>query len=414
MRRVADFLFRNWPLRLGAILLATVLYTGLVLGQNVRTWTGTVPVDAIRLPAGVALLNQVEPVTTIRYRAPLDIGVLSPDSFRATVDLSDVPAEPGGPPRAVTITLIALSQRVQIVDFQPREVQVQLDPVTEREVPVTVSLGSVAEGLNVGPPQTEPSSVTLRGASSRVDNVSQVVARVSIDASALNIDREIELIAVDGNGNQVPNVEIDPERARVRIAVARELANRTLPVVPQLTGTPAFGYRISRVTVEPLVVTVSGEAATVIGLEVAPTLPIDVEGRTTDLEASIGLALPPGVSVSGSDQVRVMITIEQELGSETFPVAIQLVGAQPGLIYVLGTSLPDGLRADVVLGGPLLLLDGVNAAALLATADLSGLGAGTHDVILVLTPPEGLEVVDIVPQTLTIEVQPAPSPSPSP
>ena len=45
MRRALDFLLRNWPLKLGAILLATVLYSGLVLAQNVRTWTGQVPVD---------------------------------------------------------------------------------------------------------------------------------------------------------------------------------------------------------------------------------------------------------------------------------------------------------------------------------------------------------------------------------
>ena len=88
----------------------------------------------------------------------------------------------------------------------------------------------------------------------------QVVARVPIDASALNIDREVDLVAVDSNGNQVPDVEIEPQRARVRIAVARELANRTLPVVPAVVGEPAPGYRIASVTVEPLVVTVSGEA----------------------------------------------------------------------------------------------------------------------------------------------------------
>ena len=54
MRRVADLIFRNWPLKLGAVVLATILYSGLVLGQNVRTWTGTLPVDVIRPPAGAA------------------------------------------------------------------------------------------------------------------------------------------------------------------------------------------------------------------------------------------------------------------------------------------------------------------------------------------------------------------------
>lgn len=408
MRRVTDFLRRNWPLRLGAVLLATVLYTGLVLGQNVRTWTGTVPVDPIRPPAGATLLADLDPVKTIRYRAPLDVGVLSPDSFRATVDLSRVQAVPGGDPVNVAVTVVALDSRVQIVDFEPRSVEVRLDPVEVRQLPVTVSLGSVADGLTVGPPQTEPSSVTLRGASSRVNAVSQVVARVSIDASALNVDREVELIAVDGNGNQVSNVEIDPQRARVRIAVARELANRTLPVVPVLSGQPAFGYRISAITVEPLVVTVSGEAATVARLDSAPTLPINVDGRTTDLEASIGLALPQGVSVSGSDQVRVTLTIARDTGTRTVQVAVVLDGANSSLTYA-----PSATQVEVVLAGPVDVLATIDPATLVALAEVSAITSGTQTVALSVTPPAGMDVAAILPAQVTVTVNPA-SPSASP
>ena len=312
MKRLTDFLRRNWPLRLGAILLATVLYTGLVLGQNVRTWTGSIPVDALRPPANATVISEIPPVTQVRYRAPLDVGVLSPNSFNASIDLSRVDAAAGGPPVTVPVNLIALQQGVTIVDYEPREVQVQLDPVEERMVPVTVTLGAVPAGVNVGPPQVDPSSVTIRGGFSRVSAVSQIVARVSIDASALNVDRDVDLIAVDGNGNEVPSVQLDPERVHVRMAVARELANRTLPVVPLLTGQPAFGYHISSITVEPLVVTISGEAATVEQLESAPTQPISVASRNSDLEATIGLDLPTGISVIGTDQVRVVITIAQD------------------------------------------------------------------------------------------------------
>ena len=46
---------------------------------------------------------------------------------------------------SVPITLIALDQRIQIVDFQPREEQVQLDPVEERDMPVTVTMGTVPD-----------------------------------------------------------------------------------------------------------------------------------------------------------------------------------------------------------------------------------------------------------------------------
>ena len=408
MRRALDFLLRNWPLKLGAILLATVLYSGLVLAQNVRTWTGQVPVDAIRPPAGATLISELEPVTVIRYRAPLDVGVLGPDRFRATVDLSGLNAQSGGPPVPVPITLIALDQRVQIVDFQPREEQVQLDPVTEREMPITVTLGTVPDTITVGPPQVDPQTVTVRGASSRVNSVAAVVARVPIDASALNVDRDIDLVAVDANGNQVPSVELDPQRAHVTIAVAQELATRTLPVVPQLTGAPAPGYHITSVSVDPLVVTVSGEAAIVSQLENAQTAPIDVTGRTSDLEAEVSLALPQGATVSSSDKVRVMLSISQETGTQTFGIGIAMSGEQTGLTYTL---LPD--HANVTLGGPMLGLSSLDPSQLFATVNVADLAPGSHTVTLDFQPPDGLQVVALNPTEITVTVGAPPTPVPS-
>jgi len=408
VRRAVDFLLRNWPLKLGAIVLSTVLYSGLVLGQNVRTWTGQVPVDAIRPPEGATLLNELEPVTVIRFRAPIDVGVLSPDSFRATVDLSQVQAESGGPPVPVPITVTALDQRVQIVDFQPREEQVQLDPVTSREMPVTVMLGTVPDTITVGPPQVDPQTVTLRGASSRVNAVSAVVARVAIDASALNVDRDIDLVAVDANGNQVPNVEIDPQRAHVTIAVAQQLATRTLPVVPQLTGAPAPGYKVTSVTVDPLVVTVSGEASTVSTLDTAQTQPIDLTGRTADLEAQVGLALPGGVTVSGTDNVRVNLTITQDTGTQTYSTGVTLQNEQPGLTYTLPVD-----HVNVTLGGPTAGLASFDPTQLAAAADVTGLGPGDHVVQLSFQTPLGMNLVSIDPSEITVMISTPSSPAPS-
>lgn len=404
MRRALDFLLRNWPLKLGAILLATVLYSGLVLAQNVRTFTGEVPVDFIRPPTGATLISELEPVTVIRYRAPLDVGVVGPDRFRATVDLSTVQATAGGPPVSVPITLIALDQRIQIVDFQPREEQVQLDPVEERDMPVTVTMGTVPDTVTVGPPNVDPQTVTVRGASSRVDSVSQILARVPIDASALNVDRDVDLVAVDTNGNQVPNIEIDPQRAHVTITVAQQLATRTLPIAPQLTGTPAPGFRITSVTVDPLVVTVSGEASVVSLLQSAQTVPLDVTGRTSDLEAEVSLALPNGVTVSGTDTVRIMLSIEQETGTQTFGVGVALSGELAGYSYSVS---PD--HVNVTLGGPTLNLASLDPASLIATANVADLTPGTHTVQLDFVPPDGLDVVSLDPTEVTVTVAPPPS-----
>jgi YbbR domain-containing protein len=407
VRRAVDFLLRNWPLKLGAILLAMVLYSGLVLAQNVRTFSGQITVDFIRPPSGATLISALEPVTVVRYRAPLDVGVVGPDRFRATVDLSSVQAQSGGPPVPVPITLIALDQRIQIVDFEPREEQVQLDPVTEREVGVSVTHNTVPDTITVGPPQISPQSVTIRGASSRIDSVSTVVARGAIDASALNVDRDVDLVALDVNGNQVPSVEIDPPRAHVKIAVAQELATRTLPIVPQLSGSVAAGYRITSVTVQPLVVDVTGDASVVSPLQSMATTPIDLGGRTTDLEAEVGLALPDGVT-STTDKVTVMLTIAQETGTQTFSVGVVLEGEQIGLGYSVAPT-----QVTVTLGGAMLDLAVLDPTQLVATADVSTLPPGTRTIPLTFEPPNGLQLVSLDASEVQVTILPPPSPGPS-
>jgi YbbR domain-containing protein len=402
VRRLFRFLLRNWPLKLAAVLLATMLYTGLVLSQNERIFTDIVPVDVIRPPAGATLLADIEPVREIRFRAPLDVGILSPDSFRATVDLSRIEARQGGEAQDVPVTLVAIDRRVQIVDFSPRVVQVRLDFVEERQLPIRVEFGTVPEGISIGTPQTDPTSVTLRGPSSRVSAVRFVVARVTIDASALNIDRDVELLAVDDQGNHVPRVEIDPTRARVRIPVALELANRTLPVVPNVSGTLVDGHQITSIAVDPLTVTVEGSAAVVNQLDAAMTQPIDVSGRTRDFEVVVGLDLPDQAQPVGSGQVRVTVAIVEVSGSRSFMTGLTLTGARPDLTY-----RPAVTQLVVTLQGPLGELNSLDVALLSAQLEVAELEPGVHAVSVTVTAPAGLEILSVSPDEVLVRVEEA-------
>ena len=149
------------------------------------------------------------------------------------------------------VELVPIDARVEIVDYSPRVVNVRVDEVVSRTLPVTVERGGVPEGLVLGPTQVTPSSVSVRGASSRLNSVHSVTARVAIDGSGLNVDQEVDLDALDETGNLVAGVQLDPQRVLVRIDVARQLAYATLPVVPVLTGDPAPGMGVTSVTVDP-------------------------------------------------------------------------------------------------------------------------------------------------------------------
>ena len=116
MRRIVGIIVHNWPLKLAAIGLATVMYGGLALSQNTQTFTGGVPVRVINQPADTVLLAAPEPVKTVRYFAPNGVPVAA-SSFVATVDLEGVVPKDGL--ATAPIQVVAVDTRIRILGYDP-------------------------------------------------------------------------------------------------------------------------------------------------------------------------------------------------------------------------------------------------------------------------------------------------------
>lgn len=410
MRRALRFLLRNWPLKLAAIFLASLLYAGIVLAQNARTWSGGVPIEAVRPPTGAVLLEQSPAeMTSIRYRAPVDVQArVSSADFRATVDLARIVPEANGQPEQVRVSVEALDRRIEVVDFEPKSVTVRLDPVITRTVPVTIDRGVVPEGLALGREHVDPNTVVVRGASSLVLRVREVVARVTIDASGLNVDSEVDLAPVDERGEAVPKVELSTERARVQIEVARQLANRTLPVSPQLVGQLPQGFRLASVAVRPLSVTVSGEQRVLAGLDAVTTQPVSLDGVTESRDVASSLAVPPEVTVVDGTSVTVELRIVADTGSRSYQAGIALTGARPDLTYALATP-----SVVVTLGGAVGALSALSTTDVVVTVAVDALGTGTQELPLAVKVPPNIQVMSIAPARVRVTVSPPGPPAPS-
>jgi YbbR domain-containing protein len=280
---------------------------------------------------------------------------------------------------------------------------------------VTVEEGQVPQAVTVGPAQVDPQSVTLTGARSRVSSVREVAARVSIDATGLNVDQEVDLQAIDSNGTPVAGVQIQPSRARVRVDVARNQATVQLPVRVQLTGAAADGYQVSAVTVNPMNVTVSGEAPVVGRLGGVSTLPVDLAGRSVSFSTDIALDLPQDVTVDGSTMVHVTVGLEVAQVSRTIEVGLEVRGGNGSLLYEL--SRPSVL---VTLSGPAPTINAITPADLHAILSVSALDIGSHQVTPSVAAPDGTQVLLIAPTQVQVDVTqaphvtPEPSPTPSP
>ena len=412
MSRLLGILTRNAALKLGAVALASVLYAGLVFSQNVRVWPGPIPIEPFGQGRDIFLLDVApQAVTSIRFVAPGGIaGSVSGQSFRATVDLSGLTPSPGGAPITAPVRVEALDPQIQVTGWSPAFVSVRLDPVTTARVPIRIDRGTVPEGLSAGDPEVDAVFATARGPQSVVERVEAAVARVIIDASGVDVDEDVDLVAVDARGDRLSPVDFDPARVHVRIAVSLAGTTRTVPVVPILRGTPAIGYAVAGVRVEPVSVVIAGPRTALQAIAHLDTMEIDVAGARGDVKTDAPLVLPEGVTVEGgATTVRVSISVVPLTGSRTYTIAVVLAGTADGLTYELSTG-----STLAVISGQVTALNALDASALQANADVSGLEAGAHTVTLRVQVPSGLTVTSLSPPQVTVTITSAPSPTATP
>ena len=413
--RVLRFLARNWPLKIGAVFLAVVLYVGMVALQSTQVWPGAVSIEVVNQPANsylikYAFMKEEGPSWVDKCFFLWFFMLLTRDSFRAVIDLSSAKISETED-SIVKVQLIAEDPRIQVIDYQPQQVTVALDPIIPRQVSVRADLGVIPSGLQPGTPVLSFSTVDVLGAASIVRRVAYADAPVRIDSSGLDVNQDVDLVARDASNAVVSNVQFNPRTVHVAIQVGSQLRTQSVPVNVVLSGNPAAGYFVSAIDVNPASVSVQGQADALALLKgLANTEPISIGGATADVSTSIGLDLPTGVTSLTQSKVSVVVHVDSQGVTRSVSVGLVPTGARPDRIYTLSTT-----SVTVVLGGSMAALSAFDTSGLVGHVSVAGLDVGTYSAVISVTVPPGITVQAISPAQVNVTVSaPAPSPSPSP
>jgi len=197
----------------------------------------------------LSLANSLPTVSNIRYVAAPDVPVTR-DSFRATVDLANVKV---GENVDTLVKVQLVAPGIQILDYQPQQLTVALDPVVHKQVSVQVDTGAVPSALQPGTPVLSASTVDASGAASIVRRVAYAGAQIRIDASGLDVSQDVVLVAHDATGAVVDSgkVTFSPRTVHVAVQVVSQSRTETVPVNPITVNSPAAGYVISSIDVKP-------------------------------------------------------------------------------------------------------------------------------------------------------------------
>jgi YbbR domain-containing protein len=416
MTRALRFILHNWPLKLAAIALASLLYGGLVLSQTTQPFTDPVPIENPNPPPNMIVLSNLGSVTRITYVAPPDLGLrIDSKTFEASIDLANV--QPTGQAVSVDVTVEATDDRIQVLDFEPRAISVIVDRLGSREVPIETILQPLPSGLDAGEPILEEETAVVSGPESLVSTIVKVQAEVPIDGTGVDVNELIPLIPIDVQGNRLGDaerLEVQPTLVRVRVPVFTDRRTKSLPVTPVVTGTPAAGFEIESVTVDPIVVNVEGDANDLAGLDHLDTAPVVVFGASSELVQTVELVLPDGVQVVGPDRIQVTVRLRPITETRTFTAGLILVGTRPDRAYALSTD-----RVLVTVTGSVADLDRLAASGFSLTVDVAGLNVGTHTVEVSANLTTGLTLQNVSPNPVevtvsNVEAPPEPTPGPSP
>ena len=413
-------LLRNWHLKLSAVLLATVLYTGLVFSGSLSEATLQVRVDQVNVSRDQFVLSGDLGLVEVRYRGAAEDTVnLGTSDFVARVDISAYDMERAPEPQQLPIEITSLREGVTVLSTNPETVRVEVDRIEIRPVPVEVEPGVVPEGLEIGAPVVSAEEVQVRGPASLVERVDRVVALVSIPASGIDINEAVDLTPVDIEGQPVGTgmLDIEPETVSVQVDVRAVETQTTAVIRPNVeAGAPAPGFALEALGVEPSAVDIVGLPEDRADITSLLTEPIDIVGVSESQTFEVALQLPDGVELAPGEPatVTVVATIVPSVSSRTFVVGVLCEGAG------VNACLPGVGEVAITLSGSGEAWSGLQAADLTPVVDASGLAPGSYSLTPVIGGlPAGVELLAVSPTAIPVtivapEAAPTPTPTPAP
>jgi hypothetical protein len=309
-QRLVTAVTENFGLKLTSLLIAMAVF-GMVRGAG-----------NVQRAVEVSLLERMPPTTahrvlltelptkvrvTLRGSPAMVSGVRSEDLGPIQIDLSD------GRRSSVMLDASGLQipAGVQVVSVQPSELSLAWDALVERDVPLRPELtGAPAPGTRLaGPPEVQPPSVHVAGASLYVDSLAAVHTD-PVDITGL------------GTGHYERRVAIDPPRhslhysleggARVSFTLEQEISERRferVPITPVGRGSVAL-----RPPVATVVLRGAPQALAAIDVaEIVPTVELG-EGPAPRSGSRVTVQLPhvpAGATLVSIEPTDVIVTQER-------------------------------------------------------------------------------------------------------
>ena len=411
MRTVMRWLAQNISTFLLALALAVIVWVSAVVIADPNEQKIFPPVDLQISGQSPDLLLVGSPPKQVllTLQAPTSIWNLlssDPARVRAWIDLSGLTAGEHTVPVKANVD----ASPVRYIQIDPQQVHIVLEPLLKQEFPIELVLsGNLPVGYRKGNMEVEPASVTVSGPHSSVSRVVLVRAALSIGGATETIQKRVVVEAVDQDGQPVSGLTITPREVAVTQPIDLLGGFKNVAVKVVTKGQVANGYRLTSISVSPPTVTLFSDNPTLVDRVpgFVETEPVDLSNLTDDIEVTVDLNLPERVTLVREPSVLVQVGVAAIEGSLTLSVPIEVVGLSPEL---LATISPESV--DIIVAGPLNVLDQLAPNKFRVVMDLTGLPPGIYQrMVEVDLFPEQVRVQTTLPEIIEVTIVSSTSPT---
>jgi len=398
-----EFLKSNWFYRLAAVALTIFLmfYVDSLQNPNSERIYNSVNVASNNLATELFLAEEPKALDVKVKGARSLINSTSSKDIKAWVDLAAAKAGKG-----VYKVQVTLPDGLELVWVKPNTMELYLDEMGSKTIALKYTTkNSVESGFGNFEPVVEPLQIQVTGPKLILEKISHGV--VTIDLTGLKADFEgqlpIQLVGQDGVPILDSRVTLSQEKAKIKVAVTENMSSNSVPVRPALAGEIQENWMVSSVEVVPTTVRITGALDIIKNIEYLTTAPLDLTQMTQSFDGEVALIIPEGVGVLDGTQVRVKVTIEENLAKHTLSnIPVEVRNAPSGKTYgTLPSQVAVELQAYSWIFANKSMATG-HDIPVKAYVDLAGKSADSQNYEVKVECPAEFQVKAVTPGTVRL------------
>ena len=379
-----------------------------------RLYPRRLTIERVGQDASLVITGEIPSQATVTLSAPLSVwGRMLSDKSPVRVWINLAGFGPGTHNIEVHIDPL-IDEPVKVISASPRTILVTLEKLVTQDFLVRlVRRGEPAIGFQTETPSLSQEKVVISGPASQVEKIKDVRVVLDLTQASDTINRALDVQVLDATEAEVNGVTITPAQVMVGQPVTQRGGYRNVVIKVASTGQVAGGYRLTNISVFPPTVTVFASDPLLVDRlpGYVETSPLDLTGVKDDIDIRLPLNLPNGVQVVGDQTVMVQVGVAAIEGSITLSgLRVQVDGIGPDFSARIS---PETI--DVIISGPVPLLDQLTEQEVRVALDVAGAGAGTYQFAPRVTVSIAeLQVESILPSSIEVVVEIKSTPTPTP